>query len=106
MSNDILFDLLNDATKDKPVCRFEYQLRTGKPERKFRLDVEKMRKSAIRVVSNNGRGGYWIAKSTEEYLAFRGPYVARIKSMIDTVKAMDRNLFGQEEMEDVLLHGL
>jgi hypothetical protein len=98
-----LYDLLENATSDKPVCRFEYQLRTGKPERQFRLEVEEMRKQGIRVVSSNGHGGYWIAKSAAEYITFRNQQMSRVKSILETVKAMDGNLLGQEDMSDALL---
>ena len=37
MSN-ALYELLDKATQDKPVCRYQYQLKTGKPERQFRKE--------------------------------------------------------------------
>ena len=103
MSNDILFDRLNNATADKPVCRIRYGFETGMHERSFRSAVEEMRKQGIRVVSNNGGGGYWVAKTTAEYITFRNQQMARVRSILETVKAMDGNLLGQEGIDDGLL---
>ncbi|MDD4564864.1 MAG: hypothetical protein PHE79_05235 [Eubacteriales bacterium] len=102
MSNQ-LYALLNEATQDKPVCRFQYQLKTGKPERQFRKEVEALRKQGVRVVTSHEKKGYWIAKTEEEYIAFRKQQMPRVVSMLETLKAMDRNILGQEVMRDVLL---
>lgn len=102
MSNQ-LYALLNEATQDRPVCRYQYQLKTGKPERQFRKEVEALRKQGVRVVTSHEKKGYWIAKTDEEYIAFRNQQMSRVVSMLETLKAMDRNILGQEVMRDVLL---
>ena len=90
-----LYEMLLEATPARPICRYEVQLKTGMPERTFRLEIEKMRNQGIRVVSSAHSKGYWIAKNNEEYLQFRKEQVSRISKIAKMIRMMDANIDGQ-----------
>lgn len=44
-------------------------------------------------------GGYYIARSEEEYIPFRNAMISRVVKIMEVVNAMDRNLNGQVILE-------
>ena len=94
MKAEVLLDLLSG----KPVTRREIRQQTGYPDREIRQAVRDLRLSGVRVVTAEN-GGYFIAKSEEEYIPFRNSMISRVVKIMEVVNAMDRNLNGQVILE-------
>lgn len=94
MKAEVLLDLLSD----KPVTRREIRQQTGYPDREIRQAVRDLRLSGVRVVTAEN-GGYYIARSEEEYIPFRNSMISRVVKIMEVVNAMDRNLNGQVILE-------
>ncbi len=94
MKAEVLLDLLSG----KPVTRREIRQQTGYPDREIRQAVRDLRLSGVRVVTA-ANGGYFIAKTEEEYMPFRKAMVSRVVEIMKVVNAMDRNLNGQVMLE-------
>ena len=90
MKAEVLLDLLSG----KPVTRREIRQQTGYPDREIRQAVRDLRLSGVRVVTAEN-GGYYIAKTEEEYIPFRNSMISRVVKIMEVVNAMDRNLKGQ-----------
>lgn len=90
MKAEALLDLLSG----KPVTRREIRQQTGYPDREIRQAVRDLRLSGVRVVTAEN-GGYYIARSEEEYIPFRNAMISRVVKIMEVVNAMDRNLNGQ-----------
>lgn len=90
MKAEELLDLLSG----KPVTRREIRQQTGYPDREIRQAVRDLRLSGVRVVTAEN-GGYYIAKTEEEYIPFRNSMISRVVKIMEVVNAMDRNLNGQ-----------
>ena len=94
MKAEALLDLLSG----KPVTRREIGQQTGYPDREIRQAVRDLRLSGVRVVTAEN-GGYYIAKTEEEYIPFRNSMISRVVKIMEVVNAMDRNLNGQVILE-------
>jgi len=94
MKAEVLLDLLSG----KPVTRREIRQQTGYPDREIRQAVRDLRLSGVRVVTAEN-GGYYIARSEEEYIPFRNSMISRVVKIMEVVNAMDRNLNGQVILE-------
>lgn len=94
MKAEELLDLLSG----KPVTRREIRQQTGYPDREIRQAVRDLRLSGVRVVTAEN-GGYFIARSEEEYIPFRNSMISRVVKIMEVVNAMDRNLNGQVILE-------
>ena len=94
MKAEALLDLLSG----KPVTRREIRQQTGYPDREIRQAVRDLRLSGVRVVTAEN-GGYYIAKTEEEYIPFRNSMISRVVKIMEVVNAMDRNLNGQVILE-------
>lgn len=94
MKAEVLLDLLSG----KPVTRREIRQQTGYPDREIRQAVRDLRLSGVRVVTAES-GGYFIAKTEEEYIPFRNSMISRVVKIMEVVNAMDRNLNGQVILE-------
>lgn len=94
MKAEVLLDLLSG----KPVTRREIRQQTGYPDREIRQAVRDLRLSGVRVVTAEN-GGYYIAKTEEEYIPFRNSMTSRVVKIMEVVNAMDRNLNGQVILE-------
>jgi biotin operon repressor len=94
MKAEALLDLLSG----KPVTRREIRQQTGYPDREIRQAVRDLRLSGVRVVTAEN-GGYFIARSEEEYIPFRNSMISRVVKIMEVVNAMDRNLNGQVILE-------
>lgn len=94
MKAEELLDLLSG----KPVTRREIRRQTGYPDREIRQAVRDLRLSGVRVVTAEN-GGYFIARSEEEYIPFRNSMISRVMKIMEVVNAMDRNLNGQVILE-------
>lgn len=94
MKAEELLDLLSG----KPVTRREIRQQTGYPDREIRQAVRDLRLSGVRVVTAEN-GGYYIARSEEEYIPFRNSMISRVAKIMEVVNAMDRNLNGQVILE-------
>jgi hypothetical protein len=80
------------------VTRREIRQQTGYPDREIRQAVRDLRLSGVRVVTAEN-GGYYIARSEEEYIPFRNSMISRVVKIMEVVNAMDRNLNGQVILE-------
>lgn len=94
MKAEVLLDLLSG----KPVTRREIRQQTGYPDREIRQAVRDLRLSGVRVVTAEN-GGYYIARSEEEYIPFRNSMISRVVKIMEVVNAMDKNLNGQVILE-------
>lgn len=94
MKAEVLLDLLSG----KPVTRREIRQQTGYHDRDIRQAVRDLRLSGVRVVTAEN-GGYFIAKTEEEYIPFRNSMISRVVKIMEVVNAMDRNLNGQVILE-------
>ena len=92
---DYILTLLKCANKENPMDRKHIAEINQVPERKIRRIINDIRDEGIRVVSDSESGGYWIAKTEEEYKRFRAEYVSRATKIFGTVKAMDEAVDGQ-----------
>lgn len=90
MKAEELLDLLSG----KPVTRREIRQQTGYHDRDIRQAVRDLRLSGVRVVTADN-GGYFIARTEEEYIPFRNSMISRVVKIMEVVNAMDRNLNGQ-----------
>ena len=97
MTGAILDDLLN-LLSDRPITRKEISLQLGLNERDTRRAIRELRLSGVRIVTAEN-GGYYIAKTEEEYMPFRRAMVSRVVEIMKVVNAMDRNLNGQVILE-------
>ena len=93
--NDILLIELVEATKNKPLNRFEFSDDTGSTERQVRKDIEELRNKGYRICSDSSGHGYWLAKSEKEYIRFRSEYISRAVKIFETVSKMDMTTEGQ-----------
>lgn len=89
---------LLDLLSGKPVTRREIRQQTGYHDRDIRQAVRDLRLSGVRVVTADN-GGYFIARSEEEYIPFRNSMISRVVKIMEVVNAMDRNLNGQVILE-------
>lgn len=94
MKAEELLDLLSG----KPVTRREIRQQTGYHDRDIRQAVRDLRLSGVRVVTAEN-GGYYIARTEEEYIPFRNSMISRVVKIMEVVNAMDRNLNGQVILE-------
>ena len=85
---------LLDLLSGKPVTRREIRQQTGYHDRDIRQAVRDLRLSGVRVVTAEN-GGYYIARTEEEYIPFRNSMISRVVKIMEVVNAMDRNLNGQ-----------
>ena len=92
---DYILALLIYASKENPMDRKHIAEISQVSERHIRLIINDLRKSGVRVVSDSESGGYWIAKTEDEYKRFRAEYISRAVKIMDTVKAMDSKVEGQ-----------
>lgn len=93
MNGAILDELLN-LLSGEPITRREISLQLGLNERDTRRAIRELRLGGVRVVTAEN-GGYYIAKTEEEYMPFRKAMVSRVVEIMKVVNAMDRNLNGQ-----------
>lgn len=89
---------LLDLLSGKPVTRREIRQQTGYHDRDIRQAVRDLRLSGVRVVTADN-GGYFIARTEEEYIPFRNSMISRVVKIMEVVNAMDRNLNGQVILE-------
>lgn len=89
---------LLDLLSGKPVTRREIRQQTGYHDRDIRQAVRDLRLSGVRVVTAEN-GGYFIARTEEEYIPFRNSMISRVVKIMEVVNAMDRNLNGQVMLE-------
>lgn len=94
MKAEELLDLLSG----KLVTRREIRQQTGYHDRDIRQAVRDLRLSGVRVVTADN-GGYFIARTEEEYIPFRNSMISRVVKIMEVVNAMDRNLNGQVILE-------
>ena len=87
-------DELHDILGDKPITRREIRNRTRYHDRDIRQAIRDLRLAGVRVVTASN-GGYFIAKTEEDYIPFRNAMVSRVVEIMKVVNAMDRNINGQ-----------
>ena len=95
-----IFDRLAKGTKYYPVTKHELCMMTGMSDRQVRRTIENIRKKGGRVCTSSRHFGYWIARNASDYAMVRADYLARIKSLSETVRAMDSVLAGQITWEE------
>ena len=94
-----VLEALKSASKDHPLTRSELKDITKLPDNASRDIIGALRDDGYRVVGSAGHKGYWLARTDEEYTAFRTEYYAKGMTYIRRVKAMDRYTDGQEQWE-------
>lgn len=97
-----IFDYLKHGSRMFPVGRQELVAYTGINDRKVRELIASIRRKGGRVCTSSQHYGYWLAKDAYDYRELRREYVARIKSLSQTLKSMDGVLVGQLEWEEEL----
>lgn len=87
-----------------PVSREALTKIYGKDERSFRNHVQALRRMGYRICSSSEEpGGYFLAKDSAQYKAWRESYVRYAKAIFYTASCMDRQTkIGQEEWD--LMH--
>ena len=91
---ETLIERLKKADRDNPVRRPMDPL----ADRGFRKEIEELRERGHRVVSTNGKSGYWIAKDDKEYREFRENYSSKAFTILRRRSAMDAYMEGQVEL--------
>lgn len=94
-----LLEMLDRATKYKPVTRNDIITTFGISDRQARRMVEDLREKGHRVCGTANGYGYYIAKSERDYLAFRREYVSKATTIMRRAGKMDASTMGQLEME-------
>ena len=94
-----LLEMLDRATKYKPVTRNDIITTFGISDRQARRMVEDLREKGHRVCGSSDNYGYWLAKSERDYLAFRREYVSKATTIMRRAGKMDASTMGQLEME-------
>lgn len=94
-----LLEMLDRATKYKPVTRNDIITTFGISDRHARHMIEDLREKGHRVCGSSDNYGYWLAKSDNEYLAFRREYVSKATTIMRRAGKMDASTLGQLEME-------
>ena len=89
MREERLKEMLEKASKKKPVTRQTICDTFHIGDRKARRMIEALRERGIRVCGLNTTEGYWIAKSQDEYEQFRRDYAAKAATIFRRVKNMD-----------------
>lgn len=84
-----LKDMLNKASIENPVSRNEICKTFHISDRVARKMVEYLRDKGVRVCGRNDINGYWIAKTEEEYRAFRREYMSKAATIFRRVSNMD-----------------
>lgn len=91
----MLKDRLRGMLNGDPLTREEIVLRTGGKDREVRQAIRDLRLEGLRIVTDMN-GGYFIAKTDQEYLVFRRAMVSRVAKIMQVARAMDGRLEGQE----------
>ena len=93
---DIILKVVSKRTADNPITQAELTAELAfwacdLTERQVRAMISEMRKEGTLILSvSKTGGGYWLARSIDEYLQFRRiKYNAQILDMLQTLKAMD-----------------
>jgi biotin operon repressor len=84
-----------------PVSRKVLTQIYGKDERSFRNHVQELRRMGYRICySSEESGGYFLAKDSAQYKAWRKSYVQYAKAIFYTASCMDRQTkIDQEEWD-------
>ena len=90
--------LLPHIPKQGRVTRQELSNATGLSDRKIRRMIEDLRKSGVKVHSNDQHIGYKIVSTEKEDKELFNTYMSRIKSEYDTLVAM----YGDDKVNDAI----
>lgn len=105
--SQIIFEMLCEASRIKPVSKLSMMAATGKSERAVRHCIENMREQGIRAVGTSDKAGYYIAENEKEYRQFRRNYMSKATTIFRRVRAMDAadpdQLDGQMSLFDFAL---
>ena len=92
-----ILNTVEGHAKKKPLSRFELVNKVNRlllgsiSERRTRNAIREMRKKGVLILSTGGNnGGYYMAKSLDEYYEFRDhEFKSKALDMLETVSAMD-----------------
>lgn len=98
LMDEMVLEALMGATKSNPLTRDRLRDITKMRDSVAREIIGRLRDQGYRVIGSAGVKGYWIAKSDEEYLAFRAEYHAKAMTYLRRVQAMDSFTEGQTSM--------
>lgn len=89
MREDVLKNMLDNASRDHPVTREEITRTFRVSDRTARKMIEDLREKGVRVCGMNTDKGYWIAKTQKEYEVFRREYVSKATTIFRRAVNMD-----------------
>ena len=89
MRDEILKQMLAEASQDKPVTRETIMHTFRISDLSARKMIEDLREQGVRVCGQNTDKGYWIAKTQEEYERFRRDYVAKATTLFRRARKID-----------------
>ena len=95
-AKDLILKIVSKRTVDNPITLTQLTAELAfwacdLSERQVRQAISEMRKDGILILSvSKTGGGYWLARSLDEYLQFRHiKFNAQILDMLATLRAMD-----------------
>ena len=103
MREEVLKEMLDNASRDHPVTRDKIMSTFLVSDRTARKMIEALREKGVRVCGMNTDKGYWIAKTQKEYEAFRREYVSKAATIFRRAANMDNQTDeGQVSMYELL----
>ena len=78
-----------------PITRSILRQLLDVSDREARRAIEELREHGYRVISSSRTQGYWLAKSENDYKAFRAEYAAKAETYLRRLRAMDAHTEGQ-----------
>ncbi len=99
----VVYEQVYLAKREKPISRIDLVNKVNRhslipmSERKMRDLIKSARRKGVLILSMPGvNGGYYMARSQEDYDAFqREEFEAKILDMLETKRAMDKAAIGQ-----------
>lgn len=88
-----LFEMLSNASKDKPVTRKDIMDKFNVGDRYARLMIEELRDEGVRINGTPRTKGYWLIKSEQEYRDFRAVYITNAQTIKTRVRNMDKQKY-------------
>ena len=95
-AKDVILKIVSKRTVNNPITLTQLTAELAfwacvLSERQVRQAISEMRKDGVLILSvSKTGGGYWLARSLDEYLQFRQiKFNAQILDMLQTLRAMD-----------------
>lgn len=81
MEKEALLQMLENASRDRPVTRRQIRAAFRVSDRRARRMVEELRDAGYPVVGTSDYKGYWVAGSEEELKWFMRNYIAKARTI-------------------------